>query len=114
MNYLRPCPFCGGKAILEHDLTGLGASYIRCEKCGLESVRFIKSFERSSDREVIKYWNRRNVAEVVHCKDCKYHKNTSVPEYKHCCMINKTVWHNAFCYYGESIMEGEDNGSNSN
>ena len=38
---------------------------------------------------------------VIRCKDCKYHKNTSVPEYKHCYMIDKTVWHNAFCYYGE-------------
>ena len=31
---LKPCPFCGGKAILNHDHAGLGASYIRCEKCG--------------------------------------------------------------------------------
>ena len=56
---LKPCPFCGGKAILAHDLAGPGASYIRCEKCGLESVRFIKSFEVASDDEAIKYWNRR-------------------------------------------------------
>lgn len=56
---LKPCPFCGGKAILAHDLAGLGASYIRCEKCGLESVRFIKSFEVASDYEAIKYWSRR-------------------------------------------------------
>ena len=55
-----------------------------------------------------------DAVEVVRCKDCKYHKDTSVPEYKHCCMIDKTVWHNAFCYYGESITEGENNGNNSN
>lgn len=36
---------------------------------------------------------------VIRCKNCKFHKDTSVPEYKHCCMINKTVWSNAFCYY---------------
>lgn len=59
MAELKPCPFCGGKAFLSHDQTGLGASYIRCEKCGLESIRFIKSFEVASDAEVIKYWNRR-------------------------------------------------------
>ena len=56
---LKPCPFCGGKAILTHDNAGLGASYIRCERCGLESVRFIKSFEVASDDQAIKYWNRR-------------------------------------------------------
>lgn len=56
---LKPCPFCGGEAILAHDHTGLGASYIRCEKCGLESVRFIKSFEVASDDQAIRFWNRR-------------------------------------------------------
>lgn len=56
---LKPCPFCGGKAILVHDQVGLGASYIRCGKCGLESVHFIKSFEVASDYEAIDYWNRR-------------------------------------------------------
>ena len=56
---LKPCPFCGGKAILAHDPMGPGASYIRCEKCGLESVHFIKSFEVASDERAIKYWNKR-------------------------------------------------------
>ena len=57
---LKPCPFCGGKAILDHDYAGNGMSYIRCEKCGLESVHFIKSFEVASDDQAIKYWNRRD------------------------------------------------------
>lgn len=57
---LKPCPFCGGEAILAHDHVGLGASYIRCGKCGLESVRFIKSFDVASDDEAIEYWNRRS------------------------------------------------------
>ena len=56
---LKPCPFCGGNAILAHDYTGLGMSYIRCECCGIESVHFIKSFEVASDDLAIKYWNRR-------------------------------------------------------
>ena len=56
---LKPCPFCGGNAILDHDRAGFGASYIRCERCRLESVHFIKSFEIVSDEQAIKYWNRR-------------------------------------------------------
>ena len=56
---LKPCPFCGGKAVLSHDHTGLGASYIRCEKCGTESIRFIKSFEIASDDRAKQFWNRR-------------------------------------------------------
>ena len=41
MTELKPCPFCGGKALLSHDYAGIGASYVRCEKCGLESIRFL-------------------------------------------------------------------------
>ena len=59
MAELKPCPFCGGKALLSHDHAGEGASYVRCEKCGLESVRFIKSFECASDDRAVEFWNRR-------------------------------------------------------
>lgn len=41
-----------------------------------------------------------DAVEVVRCKDCKYHQDTSVPEYKHCCLIGQTVKYNAFCSYG--------------
>ena len=38
---------------------------------------------------------------VVRCRDCKYHEDTSVTEYEHCCLIGKTVRYNDFCSYGE-------------
>lgn len=56
---LRECPFCGGNAVLEHDHAGIGASYIQCEKCGVKSIMFIKSFEVASDDEAVEFWNRR-------------------------------------------------------
>ena len=59
MAELKPCLFCGGNASLGHDHFGLGASYIRCEKCGLESIIFIKSFKVASDDEAVEFWNRR-------------------------------------------------------
>ena len=58
-NDLKPCPFCGGKASLRHDHAGFGASYVQCEKCGLESIKFLKSFEYSSDEKAVEFWNRR-------------------------------------------------------
>ena len=56
---LRNCPFCGGKALLSHDHAGIEASYVRCEKCGLESIRFFKSFAHASDDKAVEFWNRR-------------------------------------------------------
>ena len=59
MAELLPCPFCGGSAVLRHEYTGCGFSYIECEHCGLVSVKFAKSFDRSSDEDAKIYWNRR-------------------------------------------------------
>ena len=46
---------------------------------------------------------------VVRCRECKYHEDTSVTEYEHCCLLSKTVRYNDFCSYGER-MEGAGNG----
>ena len=42
-----------------------------------------------------------DAVEVVRCRECKYHEDTSVTEYEHCCLIGKTVRYNDFCSYGE-------------
>ena len=38
---------------------------------------------------------------VVRCRECKYHEDTSVAEYEHCCLIGQTVRYDDFCSYGE-------------
>lgn len=48
-----------------------------------------------------------DAVEVTRCRDCKYHEDTSVTEYEHCCLIGKTVRYNDFCSYGER-KEGAD------
>ena len=47
--------------------------------------------------------------EVVRCRECKYHEDTSVTEYEHCCLLSKTVRYNDFCSYGER-KDGDWNG----
>ena len=73
---LKPCPFCGGEAILlVNQMYPEKKSYIECMKCGaktnefMTSVEYIKcgtktdefmtSFEFSSDDKAIEAWNRR-------------------------------------------------------
>ena len=48
-----------------------------------------------------------DAVEVVRCRECKYHEDTSITEYEHCCLIGKTVRYNDFCSYGER-KEGVD------
>ena len=42
-----------------------------------------------------------DVVEVVRCRECKYHEDTSITEHEHCCLIGKTVCYNDFCSYGK-------------
>ena len=55
--------------MLSHDHAGIGASYVRCEKCGLESIRFLKSFECASDDRAVEFWNRRADADCIRYMD---------------------------------------------
>ena len=48
-NKLEPCPFCGGEAMIN----GITLVYIKCTKCGVETVGY-----REED-EAITAWNRR-------------------------------------------------------
>lgn len=56
---LKPCPFCGGKAVrvgfldTTDPLTGLGTRFIGCKRC------CVVSFANVTDRGAIEAWNRR-------------------------------------------------------
>ena len=43
---------------------------------------------------------------VVRCRDCKYHEDTHVAGFEHCCLYDLTMRHNDFCSYGK--REGGD------
>ena len=52
-----------------------------------------------------------DAVEVVRCRECKYHEDTSITEYEHCFLIGKAVRYNDFCSYGE-LGEREDGDRN--
>lgn len=96
---LKPCPFCGGKAQLDHD--GLADySYVRCMECHARTRDIAVASYHCSDDKAIELWNHRaDVLENVkgqwldycdnpiksyfdgrysaHCSVCGYH-----PEYE--------------------------------
>ena len=61
--YLKPCPFCGGKAKREesYNITGSGKLvpkyYIKCgnKDCGLD----VATCYRETEEEAVEIWNRR-------------------------------------------------------
>ena len=42
-----------------------------------------------------------DVVEVTRCRDCKYHEDTPVIGFEHCCLYDLTMRYNDFCSYGK-------------
>ena len=38
---------------------------------------------------------------VVRCRECKYHEDTHVTGFEHCCLYGLTMRYNDFCSYGK-------------
>ncbi len=50
---LKPCPFCGGKAILD-DCGDKRSYFVRCEKCKVAQEHLYRAY-----RAAVTAWNRR-------------------------------------------------------
>ena len=50
-----------------------------------------------------------DAVEVVRCRECKYHEDTNVTGFEHCCLYDLTMRYNDFCSYGKR-EGGADNG----
>ena len=70
MNKLKPCPFCGGEAILKNYGRGTGGYMISCKnwtrkRCGVlmtayaQKAHDAKGIHKEIKQEVIQAWNRR-------------------------------------------------------
>lgn len=60
MYKLKPCPFCGGEAEIEHQyIFGREYSMVKCKECGAETLPILISFTYSSDERATEAWNRR-------------------------------------------------------
>ena len=62
----------------------------RCRACWVDDTLDYIDSEQAAD-----------VAEVVRCRDCKYHEDTHVTGFEHCCLYDLTMRHNDFCSYGK-------------
>jgi len=53
---LKPCPFCGGEAVLQ---SREFLSFVKCQSCGAETGLTKVSTKYSSDEKAAEAWNRR-------------------------------------------------------
>lgn len=69
--YIKPCPFCGGRAKLESSFRGFinnetkRVAFVRCLDCNARSGREVledhghTSFSQEANEKVIEAWNQR-------------------------------------------------------
>ena len=53
---LKPCPFCGGKAIVE---IGTKSKIVFCIRCKARTNRFAEYNEEKNEEKAVEAWNRR-------------------------------------------------------
>ena len=66
-----PCPFCGGKATMQQDITGRESYHVVCsnvkDMCNLIAGLPMWS---ESEEDALKSWNARPAPPIGRCKDC--------------------------------------------
>ena len=67
-----PCPFCGGKATMQQDITGRESYHVACsnvkDMCNLIAGLPMWS---ESEEDALKVWNTRPAPPVGRCRECK-------------------------------------------
>ena len=67
-----PCPFCGGKATMQQDITGRESYHVACssvkDMCNLIAGLPMWS---ESEEDALKVWNARPAPPIGRCGECK-------------------------------------------
>lgn len=81
---MLPCPFCGGKATMQQDITGRESYHVVCsnvkDMCNLIAGLPMWS---ESEEDALKVWNTRPAPPIGRCGECK-HFNHFFNEVGHC------------------------------
>ena len=55
---LKPCKICGSEAVLCTERHGIVAfSYVRCKKCGQQTIKFLSTPEKSGETAALERWD---------------------------------------------------------
>lgn len=69
-----PCPFCGGKATMQQDITGRESYHVACsnvkDMCNLIAGLPMWS---ESEEDALKSWNARPAPPIGRCGECEFY-----------------------------------------
>lgn len=83
-----PCPFCGGKAMMQQDITGRESYHVACsnvkDMCNLIAGLPMWS---ESEEDALKVWNTRPAPPIGRCGECALWKEEKECPGAFCCTI---------------------------
>lgn len=96
---MLPCPFCGGKATMQQDITGRESYHVVCsnvkDMCNLIAGLPMWS---ESEEDALKVWNTRPAPPIGRCGECKNWNGGD-------CYRQELTKSEDFCSYFESKEE---------
>ena len=94
-----PCPFCGGKATMQQDITGRESYHVACsnvkDMCNLIAGLPMWS---ESEEDALKVWNTRPAPPIGRCSVCKRQKIRGQNLF---CYVKGIVRSDGFCDWFE-------------
>ena len=57
---LKPCPFCGGMADIQHAIGSTLVVRIKCKACGASTRNIKTSSEKRATNKAVALWNKRS------------------------------------------------------
>lgn len=56
---LKPCPFCGGNAVLKHSVFVRFSAFVICKNCGVRTMEYTSNSLDDAKMLAMQIWNRR-------------------------------------------------------
>lgn len=95
-NEMKPCPFCGGEAMIQFQIAGYCGARVSCVECDAETGGYkVKGDNDAADAQAVTAWNTRtdlHDATKAQLAECEARLHKAMEALRHCCEDIEKGW----------------------